>query len=96
MVWKFYASYATIVLNTLPKRKKPLAQSRVTHIRVSSRQVDILETTTYHMLFGPDFSAPRSTVEYDHKLGKTKDKALIRDQSCKASLMRWVVAQITK
>lgn len=42
------------------------------------------------MLFRLEFSAPRSTIEVDRRMGKTRDKSLMRDQTCRASLMRWV------
>lgn len=46
------------------------------------------------MPFEPKFPAPISTAEYDRRLGKTRDKGLIRNQSCRAGLMRSVTAQI--
>lgn len=48
------------------------------------------------MLFRPKFPASRSTTEYDRKLGRTRDKNLLRDPVCRASLMRWVTDQISK
>lgn len=70
MVHEFYATYTTTILSTLPK---------VTHTRVRGWKVDISEATIHRILFGPEFLAPRSTAEYDYKLGQTKDKALTRD-----------------
>lgn len=40
------------------------------------------------MLFGPEFPAPRSTVVYDRKSGQIRDKALMKDQRCKADMVR--------
>lgn len=78
------------------ERKKPLAQPRLTQNRVRGQQVDISETTIYHMLFGPEFPAPKSTVDYDRRFGQTRDKILMRNYSRRASLMRWVVVQIAE
>lgn len=46
------------------------------------------------MLFEPEFPSPKSTTKYDHRLEETRDKAMMRDQSDRAILIRWVAAQI--
>lgn len=58
--------------------------------------MDILETTIHCMLYGPKFTAPRSTKEFDHKVGKTRDLRLMRDADRRASLMRWVASLIVE
>lgn len=46
--------------------------------------------------FGPNYQAPRSTAEHDHKLEETKDKFLMRDLVQKAALIRWVTNHIVE
>lgn len=90
MVREFYTSYAATVHNTLPKEKKPLAQPKLTNMRVRGQQVDILETSIRRMLFGPAFSTPRSTPEFDYRVGQMRDLLVMRDTVRRASLMSWV------
>lgn len=87
MVHEFFASYAAKMLVSLLKGKKPLTQCRLTHTRVRSVHIDILDTTIHRMLFGSEFSAPKTIIEFDRRLGKTQDKALIRDQAHRATLI---------
>lgn len=64
--------------------------------RVRGWKVDILGTTIYHILFGPEFLAPRSIAKFDHKVGLTRDLNLMRDVDHQTDLMRWVANLITE
>lgn len=69
MVREFYASYAAIVLGSLPKGKNPLTQLKLTYTRVRGQQVHISEITIHQKLFGLEFLALRSTPDFDRRLG---------------------------
>lgn len=56
--------------------------------------MDISEATICHMLIDLEFPTPRMATEFDQRLGQTQDKALMRDQALRASLMRWVADHI--
>lgn len=56
--------------------------------------IDISETTIHCFLFSPEYQAPRTIAEYDYRLGQTKDWALMRDVTPKATLIRWIVDHI--
>lgn len=79
MVRESYTSFAAMIHINLPKGKNLLAQHRLIENRVKGRQVDISETTIHRMLFGQEFLAPRSTTEFDYKVGQTRNLMVIRD-----------------
>lgn len=79
MVRELYASYVATIHSTLPKRKKPLAQPRLTETKVKGWQVDISETTICRILFGLEFPTPRPIAEFDYTVEQARDFTLIRD-----------------
>lgn len=58
--------------------------------------MDIIETTIHCILFRLEFPALRSISEHNYQLEQTREKDLMRDQSHRAELMRWVIVYIVE
>uniref|UniRef100_M1DB15 Integrase core domain containing protein n=1 Tax=Solanum tuberosum TaxID=4113 RepID=M1DB15_SOLTU len=58
ITWEFYASYAAMVRNAIPKRAKPLAQPPLQSTLVRNIPVDIYEATICRFIYGPAHTLP--------------------------------------
>ncbi|MCE3215656.1 hypothetical protein HAX54_003128 [Datura stramonium] len=66
MVREFYVNYIA-TLEGLCKKGQKLAQIHMqTHIPVCGEMVDISEAIISRMLYGPNFTSPVSTAEFDY------------------------------
>lgn len=78
------------------KGKRYISQPHLIRTIVRGVLVNSFETTIQHLLFGHNYKVSKTTTKYDHILGQTKDKVLMRDPAQKVALIRWYTNNISK
>lgn len=79
LVREFYASYTAIIIEATHKKAKLITQPRLIWTLVRDVSVELSEAIVWQCLFSPKYQSPIYLAEFDYRLGKVHNHALMRD-----------------